>query len=457
MANALTQLQLDIISDIERICSVISLLGSVFVIATFCASSSFHKPINRLVFYASFGNMFSNVGTLISRSFVNSPDSPGCQLQGFLIQMFLPADAFWTLSMAFNVYLTFYHKYDARKLRRMEIPYLLTCYGIPFIPAFVYIFIRNKDGFRPYGNATLWCWISTEWDIFRIATFYGPVWVIIFATFFIYIRAGRTIYMKHRQLNNFHSSEGLSTADVITTLRTTEVTITTSDAVTGPGNPRTYAAPGQYPCIPESDTHYPNPNYSVHISANKDAADDKIQPVQVANPEPVKESTIERPKRPPNARRRNHEINNAAWAYAKCSLLFFTALLVTWIPSSANRVYSVVNTGKINVSLEFMSAFVLPLQGFWNALIYTVTSWSACKSFLEDLRNGKRPEVIELVGGMGPQDENSRHSRRISQFRSGNRSKGLDSESMTELANTRTRSADAHSAETSSAHRRSST
>ncbi|RFU76945.1 g- coupled receptor [Trichoderma arundinaceum] len=446
MSDGLTQRQLNIISDIERVCSVISLIGCVFIIVTFCASSSFHKPINRLVFYASFGNMMTNVGTLMSRSYLHMPDSPVCQFQGFLIQMFMPADAFWTLAMAFNVYLTFYHKYDARKLRRMEIPYLLFCYGIPFIPAFVYIFLKNKDGYRAYGNATLWCWITTEWDIFRIATFYGPVWVVIFATFFIYIRAGRTIYEKHKQLNDFHSSEGLSSLDVITTLRTTEVTVTTSEAVGETGN---YRAP-----IPEPDTH--SPNYSVHISANTAPADDKIQPVRVAEPEPVKKSKMGRLTRPPNARRRNYEINNAAWAYAKCSILFFTALLVTWIPSSANRVYSVVKSQEINAPLEIMSAFVLPLQGFWNALIYGVTSWGACKSFWEDLRTGKRPEVMELVGGMGP-DENSRHSRRVSQFRPGNRSKGLDSESMTELANTRTHSADAHSAETSSAYGRSTT
>lgn len=78
---------LDTISNIERGCSVVSLIGCVFIIVTFCASSSFHKPINRLVFYASFGNMMTNVGTLMSTSFINSPHSPGCQLQGFLIQM----------------------------------------------------------------------------------------------------------------------------------------------------------------------------------------------------------------------------------------------------------------------------------------------------------------------------------------------------------------------------------
>ncbi|KAL6862316.1 G-protein coupled receptor [Trichoderma novae-zelandiae] len=443
MGGGLDQSRLDTISNIERGCSVVSLIGCVFVIVTFCASSSFHKPINRLVFYASFGNMMTNVGTLMSRSFIYQPHSPGCQLQGFLIQMFMPADAYWTLAMAFNVYLTFYHKYDARKLRRMEIPYLLCCYGIPFIPAFVYIFLKNKDGFRAYGDATLWCWITTEWDVFRIATFYGPVWVVIFATFFIYIRAGRTIYEKHKQLNDFHSSEGLSSIDVITTLRTTEVTVTTTDAM--PPNPADFR------------THDPDANYSVHISASAVPAGDKIEPVRPANPEIAKKSRLGRTKQP-TARRRNYEINNAAWAYAKCSLLFFTALLVTWIPSSANRVYSVVKAQEINAPLETMSAFVLPLQGFWNAIIYGVTSWEACKSFWEDIKTGKRPEVMELVGGSDPQEDNKRHSRGITSFRPGNRSKQIDSESMTELANTRTHSADAHSSvETNSAYGRSST
>ncbi|PNH26287.1 hypothetical protein BJF96_g10399 [Verticillium dahliae] len=44
---------------------------------------------------------------------------------------FMPADAFWTLAMAVNVYLTFYYKFDAERLRRMEIPYIVCCYGIP--------------------------------------------------------------------------------------------------------------------------------------------------------------------------------------------------------------------------------------------------------------------------------------------------------------------------------------
>lgn len=84
--------------------------------------------------------------------------------------------------MAVNVYLTFYFKYDAQKLRRMEIPYLLCCYGLPFIVALTYIFVETPGRGRVYGNATIWCWVDQNWDIWRIATFYGPVWYVTWFT-----------------------------------------------------------------------------------------------------------------------------------------------------------------------------------------------------------------------------------------------------------------------------------
>lgn len=78
--------------------------------------------------------------------------------------------------MAVNVYLTFYRKFDAQMLRRMELPYLSICYGLPFAVALAFIFVSSPEKGRMYGNATLWCWISPQWDVFRIAAFYGPVW-----------------------------------------------------------------------------------------------------------------------------------------------------------------------------------------------------------------------------------------------------------------------------------------
>lgn len=89
---------------------------------------------------------------------------------------FLPADAFWALAMAINVYLVFYRKFDDVRLRKLEPIYIAICYGIPMIPALVYIWIQDDKGNRLYGDATLWCWVSEPWRMLRIATFYCPVW-----------------------------------------------------------------------------------------------------------------------------------------------------------------------------------------------------------------------------------------------------------------------------------------
>ena len=75
------------ISHIERAGSSLSLVACLFILFTFCFSGDLRKPINRLVFYASWGNMFSVVGTLMSRKPLSDVNSFGCQLQAFLIQM----------------------------------------------------------------------------------------------------------------------------------------------------------------------------------------------------------------------------------------------------------------------------------------------------------------------------------------------------------------------------------
>ncbi|KAK3293167.1 uncharacterized protein B0H64DRAFT_376122 [Chaetomium fimeti] len=423
---------------IERACSALSLVGCVFVLVTFSLSDAFRqRAINRLVFYATFGNMLTNVATLMTTSYTHNVDSFGCQLQGFLIQVFMQGDAYWALAMAINVYLTFYHKYDARMLRKMEIPYLFCCYGIPFIPGLTFIFVSNQQAGRPYGDAVLWCWLKSEWEVYRIATFYGPIWVAIIAAMIIYIRAGREIYRKRQKMLNF-SSTGTGTAIGNDTFspefssafnyKTTEVTQTTEIIPA----PAATAKPGSI--RPNQD-----PSYSVTISADTQAANQlnmrasledtidndaatgtatltnnttttinnnnhpkrtrvlsatqiSIAPTVTAtitttcHPHPAGGNNNNNPNNTnggnntadARARRRNYyESHNATWSYTKCAILFFSALLVTWIPSSGNRVYSLLRGGDVSRPLFFASAFVLPLQGFWNAIIYVVTSWAA--------------------------------------------------------------------------------
>jgi len=79
------------------------------------------------------------------------------------------------------------------------------------------------------------------------------------------------------------------------------------------------------------------------------------------------------------------DTNTAVWLYVKCTLLFFTALLVTWIPTTLNRLIALVNGSNI-ASLEILTAIVLPLQGFFNAVIYAYTSREEFKGLWRDNR-----------------------------------------------------------------------
>jgi hypothetical protein len=68
---------------------------------------------------------------------------------------FLPADVLWTFAMACNVYLSFFHQFDAAQLRAIEWKYLILCYGLPFIPALVLLFVNTPTRGKVYGDAVV--------------------------------------------------------------------------------------------------------------------------------------------------------------------------------------------------------------------------------------------------------------------------------------------------------------
>ena len=87
-------------------------------------------------------------------------------------------------------------------------------------------------------------------------------------------------------------------------------------------------------------------------------------------------------------------------AYLRTSVLFALSVLVTWIPSSMNRIHSWL-TGESPYEYHVATAAVLPLQGLWNAVIFFVTSGTA-------LRKGWRQWRGHGEGGPGgnmPGDE----------------------------------------------------
>lgn len=166
--------------------------------------------------------------------------------------------------------------------------------------------------------------------------------------------------------------------------KTTEVTITTSDM--GPSRTNRDLEPGDMT----------RSAYSVNVSTDFATS---------ASPATALASAAEQGHIKPQRSKRGaqSQSNKAAISYTKCAALFFMAMLITWIPSSANRLYTLIN-GKSSLVLAYMSAFVLPLQGFWNALIFFSTSRAGCKDAFDSLRARlRRPKVSDIAGDVdGP-------------------------------------------------------
>ncbi|KAK7752557.1 hypothetical protein SLS62_005525 [Diatrype stigma] len=76
-------------------------------------------------------------------------------------------------------------------------------------------------------------------------------------------------------------------------------------------------------------------------------------------------------------------------AYLRTSFVFAISVLVTWTPSSINRVHDVMRGAEVgsgsgsrnppSFGLNLASAVVLPLQGVWNAVIFFSTSSTALR------------------------------------------------------------------------------
>jgi hypothetical protein len=153
---ALTEAQLRTLATVERVASILSILGVVTIIGTFAFSRHFRNPMHRLIFINAFYNLFDFIATMIATSGPAAGNSsPLCQFQGFCLQMFPMADVLWTLAMACDVFLVVYYQFDVRALRKLEIWYITIITSIVSIPAIVFLFIHTPEKGPMYGSVTV--------------------------------------------------------------------------------------------------------------------------------------------------------------------------------------------------------------------------------------------------------------------------------------------------------------
>lgn len=137
----------------------------------------------------------------------------------------------------------------------------------------------------------------------------------------IYAFVGKVVYKNHRQFRNLHTTTDNATATAIpndgadnggtpVNSKTTEVHITSESALESGFDAAFDSDRDNFKARPNTEKY---PRYAVNI-----------------------ESSIEPTARNDNQaqqRRTTSTADRAAWAYLKCALLFFFALLITWVSS----------------------------------------------------------------------------------------------------------------------------
>ncbi|KAG9187702.1 hypothetical protein G6011_05573 [Alternaria panax] len=406
-----------------RTASGLSVIGSTLIISTFVCFPFFRKPINRLVFFATFGNILTNIATLMSMAVLpkgSDPPSGLCEFQGLLIQWFLVSDSLFCLSMATNVFLVFFYGYDAQQLHHLEKWYIACSYGIPAVPVLAY-FIMGRTGHQVIGSATLWCWVASDVEWMRIAFFYAPAWIMITATISIYVITGYRIWRKrvelrllsrashqflHRDPSTAPSQHvrgslvGINNIVVTTQIKCdiqTDYTILRGvspepdqTSISSFASNRFFSRPSRIndlateplsTSVPTrmSRTQIEDVEARQTLHEGTSRRNEYMATVVATCPtedSPVVPATLSTSR--PTVRR-NAEGHAAAMAYFQVAFLMFLALFVVWLPSSINRMYQFTHKDHPSFALNIISAIVLPLQGAWNAIIYIFTTRAECR------------------------------------------------------------------------------
>jgi hypothetical protein len=153
-----------------------------------------------------------------------------------------------------------------------------------------------------------------------MATFYCPVWLTIILTVLIYIRTGREIFANRRLLRQVPDSTNTYTA---TTLDGDDSWKMTEIQVTNEALPEAHlhsSHSGVQDLSPHHSLQGEFTAYSVNIKSEIRTKSDQLQPQNVAS------LTTTTNKRHVAARK-----DVATWVYTKCAMLYFIALIITWV------------------------------------------------------------------------------------------------------------------------------
>jgi len=240
---------------------------------------------------------------------------------------FAQSGPWWSLAIAVNVLLVFFHNADLHSLRKWGWLYCLICYGGPFGIALMCLLVTEPGKSLVYGGAGAWCWISEDWNALRIYTCYMIVWGSILMSLVIYAGIGfRASWTRARPSHQ----------------ETTHLR-----------HPSYPSSPGMTAFL-ISSTPARSPSPSIYNPSIQEALD--RSPID----DPVKR------------------------AYLRTALLFTLSTVVIWFPTSIHRVYELVYS-ESPFAYNVVTAVVMPLQGTLSAIVFFFTSWTVLRESIAGL------------------------------------------------------------------------
>jgi hypothetical protein len=75
----------------------------------------------------------------------------------------MQSDPWWSLAMAFNVFLVFFFRASPDSFSRWWWVYCLICYGGPFAIAIALLLVRNPNRGLVFGQATVSFHLTKRW------------------------------------------------------------------------------------------------------------------------------------------------------------------------------------------------------------------------------------------------------------------------------------------------------
>ncbi|KAJ3086142.1 hypothetical protein HK102_013472, partial [Quaeritorhiza haematococci] len=170
---------------------------------------------NRLVFYMSVADLFGSIFLFLAKWPMTLWQNEFlCTVQGAFVQVFVTSAMFWTAIISAQCLMAIMQQKPVQSFRHLEPIYHALAWGLPTLMVVIMygVSFRNPERGPIFGDATLWCWISGNWNIYRLIFFYIPLWLIFIFNLFVYVYVGKTVWLSTKRIRQTatQASHGLN-------------------------------------------------------------------------------------------------------------------------------------------------------------------------------------------------------------------------------------------------------